>query len=98
MTTDPQSSEEQESLEELEIVPYQSWELWGPVRAAVHNPDVVVRLGCRLGVLGVGLGALGVGLGILSLHPERMIKWVIVIVMGILTVGGMWACRGLKGR
>lgn len=39
---------------------------WRSLRAASHHPDLVVRLGTRLGVLGAWLGLLGVWLGLLG--------------------------------
>ena len=32
------------------------WRPWGSVRAAAHHPEIVVRMGASLGVLGFGLG------------------------------------------
>jgi len=33
--------------------------LWGSIRAACHHPDIVARVGTRLGVLGAWLGLIG---------------------------------------
>ncbi len=46
---------------ELDIKPigrYCRW--WGSLQAAAHHPDIVVRLGVRLGVLGAWLGIIGI--------------------------------------
>ena len=43
----------------LAIKPMRLWG-WRSIRAACHHPDIVVRLGTRLGVLGTWLGVLGV--------------------------------------
>lgn len=51
----------------LDIQRYRGCQSWGQLRAALQHPDIVVRLGARLGALGVGLGLLGSFLGFLSL-------------------------------
>jgi hypothetical protein len=47
-------------LADLEIVTYDHcWRWWGSVRAAAHHPEIIVRIGVSLGVLGFGLGLVG---------------------------------------
>ena len=40
--------------------------VWRSLRAACHHPDLSVRLGTRLGMVGVWLGAVGIWLGLLG--------------------------------
>ena len=56
-------------LVELEVAAYDvGWKRWwGPFRAAAHHPDIVVRLGTRLGVIGAWLGLVGVGIPLLEM-------------------------------
>ena len=49
----------------LEIAPCNG--LWGKLRACMHHPQVVVRVGAWLGVISVGLGLVGIILGLLSI-------------------------------
>lgn len=82
----------------LDIRPYRWW-IWGQLRAASHHPDIVVRLGTRLGALGVWLGLLGAGLGFLSLfQPDGCARLVasagvgaLVLSVSVVLIG---ACRG----
>ena len=50
----------------LDVKPVQRWG-WEALRAASHHPDIVVRLGVRLGVLGAWLGILGLIFGLTPL-------------------------------
>lgn len=40
--------------------------VWRSLRAACHHPDLAVRLGTRLGMVGVCLGVVGLWLGLLG--------------------------------
>ena len=44
--------------------------LWRSLRAACHHPEISVRLGTRLGILGVWLGVAGLSPAILSMCPD----------------------------
>jgi len=75
------------------------WGWWGSLRAACHHPDVVVRLGARLGVLGAGLGILGVVPSVLiaicgDQHPFN--DWFFVVAAVLIGMVGCYACRGAK--
>jgi hypothetical protein len=67
---------------------------WRSLRAACHHPDLVVRLGTRLGLLGAWLGVLGVWLGLLGVFG--MYGLGLVFGFGVLALGalGLWAGRG----
>ena len=72
--------------------------LWGSVRATAHHPEIVVRMGASLGVLGFGLG-------LVSLLPSLL---TIVGILGIcqdyfvlggaalVFLGGWLSCRRPK--
>lgn len=82
----------------LTVRSYEKWKCWGHLRAACHHPDIVVRLGTRLGALGAGLGLLGVGLGALSLiQADGYGKWLscgIGVILFVLVAFLWWFCRG----
>ncbi|HKT32302.1 MAG TPA: hypothetical protein VJS89_07415 [Gammaproteobacteria bacterium] len=40
---------------------------WGGVCASLHHPNVSIRIGTWLGLIGISLGVLGIALGLLSL-------------------------------
>ncbi len=66
--------------------------IWGQLRAACHHPDIVVRLGTRLGVLGAWLGLLGVALSLVQ--TDGCFKW---LFLGIVVVSApflFWCCMG----
>jgi hypothetical protein len=68
---------------------------WGSVRAACHHPDIVVRLGTRLGILGAWLGVVGVvptafaALGIGGVGSRW--AWLAMALLAIILAYG---CRG----
>ena len=76
-------------------------EVWYGFRAACHHPDIVARLGTRLGVLGAWLGFVG----LVGLIPPvfATLPWcsdiplrggtLAVIIAGIV---GWFACRGVN--
>ena len=83
----------------LNLCPLRRWKPWYQMRAASHHPDIVVRLGTRLGALGVWLGLLGSGLGFLSLfQPQGCARLVVAAIVGLLViiVGAVLiaGCRG----
>lgn len=67
---------------------------WRSLRAACHHPDPVVRVGTRLGVLGVWLGLLGVWLGLLGVYAASSfvlgVGWFLVVIPALLGVGATW--------
>jgi hypothetical protein len=67
------------------------------LRAASHHPDMVVRLGTRLGVLGAWLGIVGVVPPALiacrgDQHPSN--DWILVLAALLTGIVGYYACRG----
>ena len=54
--------------------------LWSSLRAACHHPDLVVRLGTRLGMVGVCLGFVGLWLGLLGLSPLPCLRYVTAVL------------------
>ena len=68
---------------------------WGPLRAACHHPNLAVRLGTRLGVLGIWLGLLGAWLGLIGVCNISTMTLVIGFVfLGIVGLIGVWASWG----
>lgn len=68
--------------------------LWH-LRAACHHPDIVVRLGTRLGVLGTWLGVIGLSPSVLDLFAEKAPsnRWWFLAIAVVTAVLGMLACR-----
>lgn len=67
--------------------------VWGSLRAACHHPDLVVRLGTRLGMVGVCLGVVGLWLGLLGTDALKCVRYgneisglVCCIVLPILAI------------
>ena len=72
------------------------WPVWKQLRATSHHPDIVVRLGTRLGALGIWLGLLGAVLGFLSLFQPNGCRLIAAISVGALLLVGavlIGACR-----
>ncbi len=71
---------------------------WRSLRASCHHPDIAVRLGVRLGALGIGLGLVGLMAALLELADLtsgcRVAALIATAVVGA-TVGTL-ACRGVK--
>ncbi len=70
--TDRQSEKRQDRREipEIDVQELRTARLWWALRAACHHPDLAVRLGTRLGVVGVWLGLIAiVELVWKALHP-----------------------------
>ncbi len=78
----------------LIVEPAKLWG-WRSLRAACHHPDLVVRLGTRLGLLGAWLGVLGVWLGLLGVFAMSGLVLLsgfgVVLALGALS---LWAGRG----
>jgi len=75
--------------------------LWGTIRAACHHPDIVARIGTRLGVLGAWLGLTGLVPPILISSrdlkgDDPAIAWTQITVAVIGGIVGWLACRGVK--
>jgi len=75
---------------------------WHALRAACHNPNPMVRLAMRLGVLGAWLGIGGVLFALVPiiggedhgrLRTLNLWSELFVVVLGVL-LG--WGCRGIK--
>ena len=81
-----------------------SWRWWGTksVKAACHHPDLAIRLGTRLGVLGVWLGLVGICLAL----PDQMKLWLtplcvtrlwVTLFVGLAAgILGLFVCAGPK--
>ena len=50
-------------------------QVWGSLRAACHHPDLAVRLGTRLGMVGVCLGVVGLWLGALGTGALQDVRY-----------------------
>ena len=80
----------------LKIVEYKHWRIWlGSFRAASHHPDIIVRLGTRLGMLGVLLGLAGVGFPLVDMiYAGAWFKFVITLVLVLVSAWtGWWICK-----
>ena len=66
---------------------------WRSVRAACHHPDIVVRLGTRLGVLGLGLGIVGFA-PVVTQGLELGAECSRCVILAIALLIGLLACRG----
>lgn len=81
----------------LDVQPY-NWWLWGQLRAASHQPDIVVRLATRLGALGLWLGLLSVALGFISIAlPYQCIGITVTIAVAVLVLFGAALICGCRG-
>jgi hypothetical protein len=81
----------------LIITPLKLWG-WRDVRAACQHPDIVARIGTRLGLVGTWLGVVGVAGSVLEFsNPGRATKLTIFLVMALLTaLTAYFASRGTK--
>ena len=73
---------------------------WWGLRAACHNPDIVARVGTRLGILGAWLGVIGLVPPVFISHgvkaDEPAVGWTQIVVAVIGGIVGWLACRGVK--
>lgn len=72
--------------------------VWRSLRASCHHPDIAVRVGTRLGVLGAWLGLVGLVPALLELtnlnRGWRVSSLIAVAVAGAIV--GSLACQGVK--
>lgn len=83
----------------LKIVSYEHcWRFWGSVRATAHHPEIVVRIGISLGVLGVILGTIALVPTLLDIAAiPKPCQWPIVLVVAFISIlFGYLACRRPK--
>jgi hypothetical protein len=73
----------------LTITP-QRLETWGALRAACHHPDIVARIGTRLGILGTWLGLVGIAAPILDLLDMTKCARVVSLI-AVAVVAGLIA-------
>ena len=78
--------------------------VWRSLRAACHHPDLAVRLGTRLGMVGVCLGVVGLWLGLLGTgalqgvrYGNEIFGFVGCIVLPILAIVAARGPRWSKG-
>jgi hypothetical protein len=72
--------------------------VWRSLRASCHHPDIAVRVGTRLGVLGAWLGLVGLVPAVLELtelNRSCRASFLIAIAVAGAFVGSL-ACRGVK--
>jgi hypothetical protein len=72
--------------------------VWGSLRASCHHPDIAVRVGTRLGVLGAWLGLVGLVpalMDLTELHRGCRASFLIAVAVVGAIVGSL-ACRGVK--
>jgi hypothetical protein len=69
--------------------------IWRELRAACHHPDLIARIGTRLGVLGAWLGVIGVTAPALEyLDPSRcMSLYIFSVIALVAAIFGLLACR-----
>lgn len=74
--------------------------LWSSIRAACHHPDIVARVGTRLGVLGAWLGLTALVEPVFKAFDfsggDRIIAGTQIAVALVFGVLGWLACRGVK--
>lgn len=82
---------------ELKFVKQRNW-FWPQLRVACNHPDIVVRLGTRLGVLGTWLGLIGLVpiIAELAICSSSLRSWVVAVILILAGVLAMFACRGPK--
>jgi hypothetical protein len=82
---------------ELEITPARIWG-WRSIRACCHHPEIAVRVGTRLGVLGAWLGIIGLAAALLNMADIKGSLGVIILIT-LAALGGVVGsivCRGVK--
>jgi len=68
---------------------------WGSLRASCQHPDISVRVGTRLGVLGAWLGITGLAAALLDLKNCYGVSSLSVVAL-VGAIFGCLACRGAK--
>jgi hypothetical protein len=63
--------------------------LWASVRAAAHHPDITVRLGTRLGILGGWLGLVGVSFPLLDMYWDKHWYKLFVSFLSVMILFGV---------
>lgn len=93
---EPSNEDNTTGLVDLRITPL-CWPLrwWGSLRAAAHHPELVVRIGMTLGVLGAGLGLVALIPSLLEIFEVPKLSHPYVVVGGaiIAMLVGWWSCR-----
>ncbi|MGB8495641.1 MAG: hypothetical protein WCE53_14665 [Candidatus Acidiferrum sp.] len=94
---DPTSHSKKKVL--LNVTPMKSWR-WNSLRAASHHPNIVARLGTRLGVVGVWLGVVALAPIILEFTgwPKCSKLIALTVFALVLAVVGVHMCRGVNRR
>jgi hypothetical protein len=71
--------------------------LWRELRAACHHPDIVARIGTRLGILGAWLGIIGIAIACWDLiDADKCVKAILeFLVITIITIFSIAAGRGV---
>ena len=70
---------------------------WCSIRAACHHPDIIVRLGTRLGLCGVWLGLLGAFLGASSVRVLGCIPFLNEILAAVVFISGIVGLLASRG-
>lgn len=68
--------------------------VWRSLRAACHHPEISVRLGTRLGVLGVWLGVVGLTPTAVQLFGARPANTIFAAIAVAGAIVGLIVCRG----
>jgi hypothetical protein len=97
---DTTTGEENRGPVKLKIEPYRGGvqSILGPLFAASQHPDVSVRLGTRLGVLGAWLGLIGISPIFLELLTDNAcLKALLAIIIALPSACfGAWVCWPLS--
>ena len=71
--------------------------LWAPLVASSQHPDISVRLGTRLGVLGTWLGIIGILQNVWPFLGGACLIKLLVVIIVLLSAGfSVWACLPLS--
>jgi len=86
---------------ELEITPARvrvDFGGWGSLRAACHQPDIAVRVGTRLGVLGTWLGLVGLMAVLLEITGLDIVcrAYSLLAVSVVFAIPCIMVCRGVR--
>lgn len=76
---------------ELDITPVHI-PAWSGIRASCHHPEIAVRVGTRLGVLGAWLGLVGLSAALLDLKSTCGVLSLIAVAL-VGAIAGCLACR-----